>query len=181
LFHISDVASQTELDDVKEEVKSLRDTVDRYTTTMLEMQSIIKRLEKAGMCETKIISVKPWSLTSLSFLLFSPVGTTPLHQAETRSRKRPRVVANIQNVTDSLKSKCVVKSEGQMTPTKRFGEASPGGAFKFEEDTPFSGPLQEPTPMFDASVEWGDVFDDNFAMDSSPLPLELGSPPPRYC
>lgn len=150
----SNVASQTELDDVKEEVKSLRDTVDRYTTTMLEMQSIIKRLEKA-------------------------VGTTPLHQAETRSRKRPRVVANIQNVTDSLKSKCVVKSEGQMTPTKRFGEASPGGAFKFEEDTPFSGPLQEPTPMFDASVEWGDVFDDNFAMDSSPLPLELGSPPPR--
>jgi hypothetical protein len=44
----SDVASQTDVDELKEEVKTLRETVERYATTMLEMQSIIKRLEKSG-------------------------------------------------------------------------------------------------------------------------------------
>jgi len=141
----SNVASQTDVDELKEEVKTLRETVERYATTMLEMQSIIKRLEK------------------------SVPGATDVHPAETRSRKRPRVTSDsdVQDTAESLKVKCVVKTEGQ-AKKKQSNSRPTVSSFKFE--TAFVP--EESSPIFDASVEWGDVFNENFAMDTSPLPID---------
>jgi hypothetical protein len=138
----SNVASQTDVDELKEEIKTLRETVHQYASTMIEMQSIIQRLERSV-----------------------PMATG--HPAENRSRKRPRIVSDVHSGTGSLKMKCVVKTEGQVSPSKRASTP-----FKFEDT--FSAPVN--APILDASVEWGDVFNDSFAMDASPLPMELGSP-----
>jgi len=147
----SNVASQTDVDELKEEVKGLRETLEQYATTMLEMQSIIKRLETSG------------------------PGVSSSHSTETRSRKRPRIVADVQGVVaDPLKEKCVVKSEPGQSPAKKSATNSKPPAFKFEEKKASSN---EATPVFDSSVEWGDVFNDNFAMDTSPLPLDRDPAP----
>lgn len=164
LFQISlDVASQTDVDELKEEVKGLRETLEQYATTMLEMQSIIKRLETSG-----TVSFCRF-LVSLMYLFIGP-GVSSAHSTETRSRKRPRIVADVQGVVaDPLKEKCVVKSEPGQSPAKKSATNSKPPAFKFEEKKASSN---EATPVFDSSVEWGDVFNDNFAMDTSPLPLD---------
>ena len=96
------------------------------------------------------------------------------------SRKRPRLSSDAVSA-DSMKVKCTIKAEGGVSPIKKRPDDSPAGAFRFEEETsPFSSSALQGS-MFDATVEWGDVFDENFSMDASPLPMELGSPPvPRY-
>jgi len=126
----------------------LRDQVKQMESVMLDMQAIIIEYRKSnpGALPAPVVAQSP------------VIQSTPA----AASRKRPRLNSDVQEANSQ--AKIAVKSEVKDSAPDK---TSWGGSS--------ASKLGGENPLFDASVEWGDVFNDSFSMDLSPLPL--GSPP----